>query len=143
MIRHYVKSAFVPADPPRSRLLNAFAMGVLLAAGIAWRAPTLHISEFLSKYGGDALWAAFVFTGVVWFFPRLSTAAAVAIALGFSLFIELSQLYHAPWLDAVRKTRVGALALGATFNPPDLIAYGVGVVCGAIIDGILRRFSVR
>ncbi|MDH7502149.1 MAG: DUF2809 domain-containing protein [Verrucomicrobiota bacterium] len=49
------------------------------------------------------------------------------------------QLYHAPWIDAVRGTRVGALALGANFNPPDLIAYAFGIGFAAMIEHIGRR----
>lgn len=123
----------------RRRLLCALWMAALLGAGLLWREPTLHLSQFMSKYGGDALWAAFVFAGLAFLFPRLSTGGVAAAAMGFSLLIELSQLYHAPWIDAVRGTRLGALALGASFNPPDLIAYAVGIGLAAVTEHIGRR----
>lgn len=123
----------------RNRLPCALWMAVLLGAGLLWREPTLHLSEFMSKYGGDALWAAFVFAGFAFLFPRLSTGGVVAAAMVFSVLIELSQLYHAPWIDAVRGTRVGALALGANFNPPDLIAYAFGIGLAAMVEHIGRR----
>jgi hypothetical protein len=114
-------------------------MAALLGAGLLWREPTLRLSQFMSKYGGDALWAAFVFAGFAFLFPRLSTVGVTAGAALFSLLIELSQLYHAPWIDAVRGTRLGALALGADFNPPDLIAYAVGIGLAAITEHTCRR----
>lgn len=123
----------------RNRLPCVLWMAVLLGAGLLWREPTLHLSEFMSKYGGDALWAAFVFAGFAFLFPRLSTGGVAAAAMVFSVLIELSQLYHAPWIDAVRGTRLGALALGANFNAPDLIAYACGIGLAAMVEHIGRR----
>jgi hypothetical protein len=55
-------------------------------------------------------------------------------AFGIAVAVELSQLYHAPWIDAIRATRLGALAIGSVFNWPDLPAYACGVALGAFID---------
>jgi hypothetical protein len=52
-------------------------------------------------------------------------------ALCFAWSVEFSQLYHGPWIDRIRSTLVGHLALGSSFNRPDLIAYLVGVAFGA------------
>jgi len=51
----------------------------------------------------------------------------------------VSQLYHAPWLDAVRATRPGALALGQGFLWSDLACYAAGVGAAALIDLSMRR----
>jgi hypothetical protein len=55
-------------------------------------------------------------------------------ALGFSWSVEVSQLYHAPWIDAIRATIPGKLVLGNTFHWPDLPAYAVGIAIGALIE---------
>ncbi len=133
--------SFTSLKPPRNRPAYAFLTLAILCAGLLWRSPTLHLSEFASKYGGDALWALFVFAAVACLFPRLATTGVAAIAMGFSVLVELSQLYHAPWLDAVRGTRLGALALGAQFNWPDLLAYAIGVGLGTVTELISRRIG--
>jgi len=93
---------------------------------------------FLSKYGGDALWALMVFVGFGFLLPRTSTPTLALLALTFSWAIEFSQLYHAPWIDAVRFTLPGRLVLGSTFNWPDLSAYALGVGLGTWVEWMFR-----
>jgi hypothetical protein len=126
-------------DPParttlRSRTLSAVAVVLVIAAGLALRARMIPLSAFVIKYGGDALWALMVFCGVGFLLRRASTVRVGLIAICFSCAVEFSQLYHAPWIDAVRGTRLGALAIGSTFNWPDFLAYGVGVGVGMMLE---------
>src|SRR5688572_10101869 len=65
----------------------------------------------------------------------------IAIALGssrnstgFAWSVEYLQLYHAPWIDAIRSTRLGRLVLGSVFNSPDLLAYVIGIALGALAE---------
>jgi hypothetical protein len=53
--------------------------------------------------------------------------------------VDFSQLYNAPWLDAVRATIPGKLVLGNTFYWPGLVAYAVGIVIGVLAEWRLRR----
>ena len=47
--------------------------------------------------------------------------------------IEGSQLCHAPWIDTIRHTRLGALVLGYGFLWSDIICYTVGAaLCGGL-----------
>jgi hypothetical protein len=63
--------------------------------------------------------------------------AGAALAISFA--VEVSQLHHVPWLDALRSTRLGALALGQGFLRSDLLCYTVGVSGAAFSDWALRR----
>ena len=58
---------------------------------------------------------------------------------GLPQIIEISQLYHAPWIDSIRATTLGGLILGFGFLWSDLICYTVGIVIGAIIDKIINN----
>jgi len=49
------------------------------------------------------------------------------VALAFCCAVEFSQLWHTPWLNAVRRTTAGHLVLGSGFNARDLVAYAGGV----------------
>jgi hypothetical protein len=53
--------------------------------------------------------------------------------------IEVSQLYHAPWIDSVRHTTLGGLALGYDFDWRDLVCYAIGIGCAALLDACLCR----
>ena len=61
------------------------------------------------------------------FFNRKSTKWVSIAALTFSYGIEISQLYHAPWIDALRAYSLGGLILGFGFLWSDLVCYSVGV----------------
>ena len=68
--------------------------------------------------------------------------AAISLALAF--LVEASQLYHAPWIDAIRQTTLGGLVLGFGFLWTDLICYSVGVAIGVIAElAIVGRMSVN
>lgn len=110
----------------------------VIAAGLLWRASFMPLPPVVSKYGGDALWALMGFVGLGFLLPRAPTLFVVLLALTTSWGVEFSQLYHAPWIDAVRATRPGHLVLGSTFNWPDLPAYAAGVALGAWAEWRLR-----
>src|ERR1017187_341105 len=53
---------------------------------------------------------------VVWtHLPRASTRTIAILAMSFSVAVEISQLYHAPWIDSIRHTNLGGLVLGFGF----------------------------
>lgn len=93
---------------------------------------------------GDALWALMIawWAGALAPSARLAvrSAAAYAVCVG----VEVSQLYHAPAIDAVRETTVGHLVLGSGFDPRDLVAYAAGVAVAAVLEAAFaaRRAAV-
>lgn len=97
----------------------------------------------MAKYGADSLWALLVFLGIRFLMPRWSVWRAAGAATAFSFAIEFSQLYHAPWIDAMRRTTLGALVLGDVFNWPDFGSYIVGIACGVAIDGLYNTHARR
>jgi hypothetical protein len=97
----------------------------------------------LGKYPGDALWALMVYWAVAWLIPGASIRKVALLALVVSYADEISQLYQAPWLNAIRKTTLGHLVLGSAFSWLDMLAYTIGVAVGAAIDYFLPFNSVR
>jgi len=93
----------------------------------------------LVKFGGSMLWAAMVY----WIFAAIRPAAAArSIAINAGLFcalIEFFKLYHAPVLDAFRRTLAGALLLGRYFSWWDIAAYLDAIALAAAIDMRLIR----
>jgi len=86
---------------------------------------------------GDALWAAMVTWWVGTLVPAARPAVRGAAAYAVCVGVEVSQLYHAPAIDAARATLVGQLVLGSGFDPRDLAAYAVGVAGAVLIDMVL------
>lgn len=128
----------------RPRALYAALVGATVLAGLASRRYASALPAAVGLYAGDALWAAMVYLllATVWVAAPVRRLAAAALAFAFA--IETSQLYHAPWIDALRATRPGALVLGFGFLWSDLVCYAVGVAFAAALDAaILRRVDAR
>ena len=123
----------------RSRWRYAAATLVTIAVGLASRSYRAYLPWWLAKNAGDALYATMVFFGFGFLAPLASTARIALAATAFCFAIELSQLYRAPWIDAVRETLPGRLILGQGFHAFDLVCYVIGVALGAGLERGLRR----
>ncbi|MEP7339604.1 MAG: DUF2809 domain-containing protein [Acidobacteriota bacterium] len=121
----------------RGRFLYFVAGCAVVALGLASRSYGTRLPKFLASYSGDTLWALMVFAGIGFLAPRWSSLRVSAMALLFSYTVEFSQLYHAPWLDSVRHTRIGKLILGFGFLWSDLLCYTVGVVIGLLVEMVI------
>jgi hypothetical protein len=122
----------------RKRILYLIAAIAVVILGISSRRYSRLLPEFLSIYGGDTLWALMVFLGIGMMFARWSTLRVSGTALVFAFSIELSQLYHADWIDQIRHTKIGGLILGYGFLWSDLLCYGVGVMIGCTLEKVLK-----
>ncbi len=127
----------------RSRPTYALAVTLVIGIGLLWRSRLLPLPQFVAKYGGDSLWALVVFLCFGFALPRGSTTRLALLAVGFAWSVEFLQLYHAPWIDGIRATRLGHLVLGSVFNSPDLLAYAVGVVLGAWAERAFLKQRLR
>jgi hypothetical protein len=126
----------------KRRLTYLIAALLAVALGLASRHFRSSLPTFLAHYAGDSLWALMVFFLVSCLWPSRPVALRAAVALSFAFLIETSQLYHAPWIDSLRATRLGGLVLGFGFLWSDLACYAVGVAFGAIVDLRIRTLGV-
>lgn len=122
---------------PVVRYLGLFVATVLL--GLATRRFPVAFPDVIARFGGDVLWAVMVFWLVALVRPGASTYRLALSALAIAFAVELSQVYRAPWIDAVRAARAGALVLGQGFQWSDLVSYAFGVVLAAGLDARMWR----
>jgi hypothetical protein len=125
--------------PPRNRLVYALALVLVIAAGLASRRFGQVLPALVATYAGDTLWAAMVFVGLGFLFPRRTTRTLALAALAFAYADEISQLYHASWIDAIRATTPGGLVLGYGFLWSDIACYTLGVGLAACTERLVRR----
>ena len=86
--------------------------------------------EWLNDLFGSVAYEIFWILLVALIFPKASplwTAVAVCLA---TCVIEFLQLWHPPFLEAMRATFLGRLILGTTFNWSDFISYFLGSFLG-------------
>ena len=126
----------------RNRLLYLLIGCAVVPLGLASRRYAAFLPEFIATYAGDTLWAviAFLIFGIL--FPRWSTARVATAALVLSYADEISQLYHAPWLDKVRGIWLGGLILGFGFLWSDIVCYTVGVMLAAVVEVMFHKSVV-
>lgn len=121
----------------------ALALGTI-ALGLAVHLGGAGLGRVTRDVLGDALWAVMMAWWVGAAAPSASLRARAAVALGLCFAVEMSQLYHAPAIDAVRATRAGHLVLGSGFDPRDLVAYTAGVIAAVLVERVvLRRWRRR
>src|SRR5262245_26325057 len=92
---------------PRAVSCALAIAAILIGLGVHWRGAVL--GSALQDVLGDALWAAMIAWWIAAFFPRASCRTRGIAALAICFAVELSQLYHAPALDELRRTMVGHL----------------------------------
>ena len=107
--------------------------GGVIGLGLASRQYGASL-PFVYNYVGDTLWALMIFLGIGFLFPRWSTKTVALVAWLVCVGVELSQLYHAPWIDELRATRLGGLVLGFSFLWSDLLYYLAGVLVGVLVE---------
>ena len=127
----------------RNRIVYIALVLCVMALGLASR----HYSffpHFVHAYVGDVLWALMVFFIFGFLLPYKTTFQLAVYSLCFAYLIEFSQLYHAPWIDAIRHTRLGGLVLGYGFLLSDLLGYVIGISIGVLAEhsaNLARKLS--
>lgn len=122
---------------------RAFICALVIVTGLALRGlgPQLGVPMGIVKYGGSALWGAMVFFLVAIATPPTARPALAAGAMLIAIAVELSRLYHVPWLDAFRLTLAGALLLGRIFSLWNIGAYAVGIAAAMLVDAWQARIT--
>jgi hypothetical protein len=89
------------------------------------------------------LWATAAFWTISLIIPGTNRIPRGLIALIISVAVELSQLFHPRWLDAIRETRLGGWILGFGFLWSDLACYAAGVVLAIAVDKLIFAERTR
>jgi hypothetical protein len=102
--------------------------------GLASRRYGSALPAMIAEYGGDVLWAVALFVALGALLRDWPPARVALAAVAVAYLVEVSQLYHAPWIDAIRGTRLGGLTLGYGFLWSDIVCYTGGVLLCLTIE---------
>ncbi len=117
----------------------SFALAIVIL-GLSSRYFSIYLPRWVNLYLGDGLWALMIFLIVGLLFRTRGTKWVAVIALVFCYTIEVSQLYHSPWINIIRNTRIGGLVLGQGFLWSDLISYSIGIAIGTVLDKLILSY---
>ncbi|RAS82021.1 DUF2809 domain-containing protein [Priestia endophytica] len=123
----------------KRNIIYIMLMIIIIFLGIVVRKKSAYFPRIVNLYLGDILWALLIFLGFSFLMEKKGLKIVIFLSLLFCYGIEISQLYHAEWIDAVRSTTLGGLVLGYGFLFGDLVSYTVGILCGALCTILLKR----
>ena len=118
---------------------RAMLLVLTVVLGLASRRYGYTLPDLVATYAGDTLWATAVFLALGMLLPNVANWKVSILAFSLSVAVELSQLYHAPWIDSLRSTTLGGLLLGFGFLWSDIACYAVGVVLGNLVQMVLFK----
>ncbi len=119
----------------------AVVTALIIGVGLTTRLPGIDWPAVVGKYLGALLWGAMVYCLVGFLRPRWRTLLVIFVASCIAVSVEVSQLWHTPWLDAFRQTRLGVLLIGRFFSWADIAAYLAGIALAAGGDRSVSRLS--
>jgi hypothetical protein len=120
---------------PRIYLL---IMLVITAFGLPARLIQDQLPTWYTLYFGDYLWAMLLFFLFALTLRTMSTFKVALMTLLFTYLIEISQLFHPPWLEYLRSIKLIALVLGYGFLWSDIVAYTLGILTGALVEHLCK-----
>lgn len=116
----------------RQRLYYLFLIGMVVILGLLSREFFIDLPKDI----GDILWGLMIFLLMGFIFRDKPTVNIMVFSIIFSIGIEVAKLYHAPWIDTFRYTRIGGLILGYAFSWNNILCYIMGISIGAIGEKI-------
>lgn len=127
----------------RTAIRYFFLVLIVVILGLGSRSFSKYFPNWINLYLGDVLWGLMIFFLCGFLFRTKETRVVTARALIISYAVEISQLYHSPWIDTLRQTRIGGLVLGYGFLWSDLVSYAVGIGIGAAIERFMFLISAK
>ena len=129
--------------PARNRIVYLISVAIVMVLGLSSRKYACNLPECINTYLGDALWAVMIYLFASLLLKDRKPSLIALLSLLFCYLIEISQLYHAPWIDAIRNTRLGGLVLGFGFLWTDIIAYTLGIGVMLAIESVYLWFKQK
>ena len=116
----------------RRRYVTAF----LVVFGLGVVTMFFRSSTGLGWIGNNLGGTFYVLAGIFLVLSLRPAASPVIVSVAVFIAtcgIEFLQLWHPPWLEAIRATTPGRLILGTTYNTPDFAYYTLGLVAGILV----------
>ncbi|MHC1684308.1 MAG: DUF2809 domain-containing protein [Clostridiaceae bacterium] len=116
------------------RIAYLILVFLVMTLGLLSRKFSDTIPDIIDLFLGDCLWSLMIYFMARTIFINSSIKKTALISILFCFSIEFSQLYHADWINYIRRTTLGGLVLGYGFLWSDLVWYLLGITFGIIIN---------
>lgn len=119
----------------RKRIVYAIGIIITIFLGISSRSTVFP--QWINLYLGDTLWAFNIFLMMGFILRNKKTTWIGILSLLFCYLIEISQLYHAVWIDNIRSTKLGGLIFGFGFLWSDILCYTTGIIIAFLCENFI------
>jgi uncharacterized membrane protein len=116
----------------KKRVLYIITIIIIIILGLLSREI-----EGVPLFMGDIFWAMMVFFILAFMLDNKSSYYILVLSIIITYIIEITQLYHRPWIDNFRSTSIGHILLGRGFLWSDLVAYLEGIIVGHYINTLI------
>ncbi len=87
-------------------------------------------AKWVNDSAGDILYQIFWLLIFIFIWPKFPPGVIAVAVFCISSFLEFLQLWHPPFLEAIRSTFAGRLLIGTTFSWSDFFYYFLGSLLG-------------
>ena len=128
-----------PSFSRRFRLRIALALFVVVPLGFLTKSSWPVAGSWMNNFGGGIVYEWFWCLAALWVWPALSEWVVAGAVFGLTSALECLQLWHPPFLEAVRNTFLGHALLGSVFSGLDFLHYAFGCVLAALLIRVAIR----
>jgi hypothetical protein len=121
-----------------NRLAYATVLAVVVPLGFAMKVYTGPGAAWAADYAAGFFYVVFWVFLFLSAFPDSSPGIVTLWVLGITCALEGLQLWHPPFLEAVRSTFAGRALVGTTFAWWDFAYYGFAAVTAPILARLIR-----
>ncbi|MGQ0615071.1 MAG: ribosomal maturation YjgA family protein [Planctomycetaceae bacterium] len=112
------------------RIRLAAALALVVPLGLATKIYAGPGAGFVRGSLGGVFYEVFWILALLLAAPRLGPGRVGAAVFVATCLLEAAQLWHPPFLERARATRLGDALLGSTFSPSDFAVYAAGSLLG-------------
>ena len=118
------------------QLVSVATVSVIAGFWLRFDAP---VSPYVRDAAGGITYVLVFILAFAAVIPKASSHAIAVYVLVVTCALEFLQLWHPIWLEACRRTLVGRLLLGTTFDWTDFPSYLIGAALGWSLLRALRK----
>ena len=123
----------------RERLPFLVALAVITPLGFATKSYGGPAQDWVRYSAGGVLYVVFFVLLAHAVRPGLPVLRVALVVFLATSAVEVLQLWHPPFLEALRSHRLGRVLLGNVFSWSDFPHYALGAALGAALVHTLRR----
>jgi hypothetical protein len=110
----------------RYRFILFLAIIIIIPLGLVSKFYKGPLDSWLNNYSGGIFYEIFWILLVILINPKIPPSIATIWVFMITALLEFMQLWHPPFLEAIRSTLIGRLLIGTTFDWWDFPHYILG-----------------